>query len=268
MSIWLQILGLCLDQYPVGLSRALGNLPPKVLTADSYRKLVDLLIDPTTAKFLHHSKSITDLVITGLHNLPAALRRPAIISMCGKVDGMHKFVDGLRFLASRASLPFVQVATEIGCLDQPEQIAAKLRQLTERLPLPSQSLPLKIGNFRRLDTIAEIRGLAKNWRNCLAECLYTINDGTAAVFQSEDWQAVCYISRQGRMGWFVAQVRGPKNVAIEPNQLAQIYAAFAAASISDVSIIEAIKNILITHEWSRRRQPDDDVEIIDAMMLD
>jgi hypothetical protein len=259
---------LCLDDYPAGLSGAIEHLPPKVLTADSYRKLVDLLIDPTTAKFLHHSKSITDLVITGLHNLPAALRRPAIISMCGKVDGMHKFVDGLRFLASRASLPFDQVATEIGCLDQPEQIAAKLRQLTERLPLPGQSLPLKIGNFRRLDTIAEIRGLAKNWRNCLAECLYTINDGTAAVYQSEDWQAVCYISRQGRMGWFVAQVRGPKNVAIEPNQLAQIYAAFAAASIPDVSIIEAIKNILITHEWSRRRQPDDDVEIIDAMMLD
>jgi hypothetical protein len=61
---------------------------------------------------------------------------------------------------ARASLPFDQVATEIGCLDQPEQIAAKLRQLTERLPLPSQSLPLKIGNSRRLDTIAEIRGNA------------------------------------------------------------------------------------------------------------
>jgi hypothetical protein len=73
--------GLSVGNHPVGISRALRRLPPKVVTAEIYRKLVDLLNDPATAKFLHHRTSITDLIITGLHTLPAALRSVAIMSM-------------------------------------------------------------------------------------------------------------------------------------------------------------------------------------------
>jgi hypothetical protein len=73
--------GLSVGNHPVGISRALRRLPPKVVTAEIYRNLVDLLNDPATAKFLHHRTSITDLIITGLHRLPAALRTVAIMSM-------------------------------------------------------------------------------------------------------------------------------------------------------------------------------------------
>src|SRR5664280_355705 len=61
------ILDLSLGIHPTGLDRALGHLPPKVLAAESYRNLIDLLNDPATAKFLHHSASITEPIITGLH---------------------------------------------------------------------------------------------------------------------------------------------------------------------------------------------------------
>src|SRR5476651_644142 len=68
------ILNLSVGHRPVGIDRVLSHLPPKVLTAESYRNLTDLLLVPATAKFLHHRTSITEQIITGLHTLPAALR--------------------------------------------------------------------------------------------------------------------------------------------------------------------------------------------------
>ena len=75
------------------------------------------------------------------------------------------------------------------------------------------------------------------------------------------------MGRHGRMGWFLVQTNGPRNAAIEPDQLAQIHAAFANAGIPQSSIIEAIKSIVLTHEWSRNRQILDDDEIFDDIAL-
>src|ERR1019366_6190087 len=172
------VLNLSVGHRPVGIDRALHHLPPKVLTAESYRNLTDLLNDPVTAKFLHHTASITELIIAGLHNLPGALRSASIMAMFNRIDGMIRFVDGLRVLASRTGLPFEPLAKEIGALDQPDQVAAKIRQLVDSLPLPDTLPPVEIGGFRRLDAVAEIRDLAKNWQNCLADCLFNVNEGT------------------------------------------------------------------------------------------
>src|SRR5665213_3980322 len=130
------ILNLSVGHRLVGIDRVLSHLPPKVLTADSYRNLTDLLLVPAIAKFLHHRTSITEQIITGLHTLPAALRSVAIMSMFNPFSKMFLFVDGLRFLASRTGLPFESLANQIGALDQPEQVAAKITQLVEGLPLP------------------------------------------------------------------------------------------------------------------------------------
>ena len=46
------ILNLSLGHRPVGINRVLNHLPPKVLAAESYRKLTDLLCSPATGKFL------------------------------------------------------------------------------------------------------------------------------------------------------------------------------------------------------------------------
>jgi hypothetical protein len=159
------ILNLSVGHRPVGINRALHHLPPKVLTAESYRNLTDLLNDPVTAKFLHHTASITELLITGIHRLPAGLRTTAIMAMFNQIDDMIWFVDGLRFLASRTGLPFESLANQIGALDQPDQVAAKITQLVDGLPLPDTLPPIEIGGFRRLDAVAEIRDLAKNWQN-------------------------------------------------------------------------------------------------------
>jgi hypothetical protein len=97
---------------------------------------------------------------------------------------------------------------------------------------------------------AEIRDLAKTWQNCLVDCLFNVNDGTSAIYLSDQRQAVCFLCRHGRMGWFLVQAKGPRNVDIAMDQLAEIYHAFADAGIPPSSMVEAIKGIVLTHEWS------------------
>jgi hypothetical protein len=69
------------------------------------------------------------------------------------------------------------------------------------------------------------------------------------------------------MGWFLNQAKGPKNVDIDPDQLAEIHAAFAAAGIPPSSNIEAIKDIVLNHEWSRPGQAADQEVIFDDIAL-
>jgi hypothetical protein len=246
------ILNLSVGHRPVGIGRALRRLPPKVLAAEIYRKLVDLLDDPVPAKFLHHTDLITDLLITGIYRLPAGLRTAAIMAMFNQIDDMIWFADGLRVLASRAGLRFDTLAHQIGTLDQPNQIAATIRQVVDSLPLPDTLPPAEIEGFRRLDTVAEIRELAKNWHNCLAGYLISVNDGASAIYLSEQLKAVCSVGRHGRMGWLLVETKGPKNADIEPDQLAQIHAAFAAAGIPETAMIDPIKSIIQTDKWSRQ----------------
>jgi len=253
------ILKLSVGHRPVGIDRMLRRLPRKVLGVEIYRKLVDLLNYPSTARYLHHSVAINERMIVGLHRLPAALRRPAIMTMFDRIGGMIWFVDGLGFLASRLDVPFDTLANQVGALNQPDQVAAKIRQLVDSLPLPDTLPPAAIGTFRRIDCVAEVRKLAKQWQNCLADYVLNINDGTSAVYLSEQLQAVCFLVRQGRMGWLLLQTKGPKNIDIEPDQLAEIHDAFAGAGIPDAIINDPIKRIVQTYQWLR--EVDDQEEI-------
>jgi hypothetical protein len=109
------------------------------------------------------------------------------------------------------------------------------------LPLPDTLAPVEIRGFRRLDTVAEIRDLAKTWQNCLADYVFNVNDGTSAIYLADQFEAVCFLARHGRMGWFLVQAKGPKNATIELDQLAQIYDAFAAVG----------HNLLLVLAWLR-----------------
>lgn len=248
-----KILDVSIGRQLIGIDRALCHLPPNVLPIETYRTLVSLLTDPVTSRFLHHRQSITKTIITGLHRLPPGLRRPAIFALFDKFDGMEEFVDGLEVLASRAQLPFDNLVTDLRGLDQRDQVIAKIAQTIDRLPFLDALPPVAIGGFRRIDTVAEIRALANQWHNCLATCLDTINDGTGAVYLSANPQAVCFLSRYGRLGWFVAQIKGPKNADLEGADLARIYKTFAASGFLKGSIIQSIKEIGLAYSWSRHR---------------
>jgi hypothetical protein len=143
-----QILG----SWPEGLDKVLHALPDTTMLAlKNYRALVAVLDDRATATHLHHCRSITEPLIVALEALPPALRRPAIFKLFDDIDGMDRFVVGLRFLSDRADLAFDTLVEELCSLDQTEQVRAKIAGLADRLPLPNACRPsrsaLSIGSM-------------------------------------------------------------------------------------------------------------------------
>ena len=234
-----------LGNYPTGLKRALGKLPSRVIPPERYRHLVELLANPETAKLLHHARFIYGFTIETLHGLPAPLRKPFIVLAMERYGGAGGFSDGLRFLVSRgAASSFDAFVNELSSASQPGQLFAKLRDIVEALPLLANTFPpIQVGDARRLDQAVTIRSLAKSWQNCLARYLADINAGTRAVYLWEDSsvQAACLVQKYGRLGWFLEEVKGPRNLDIEPNQLSKIRSAFSDVGIPDQFVIAAIK---------------------------
>ena len=97
--------------------------------------------------------------------------------------------------------------------------------------------------------------------------LSNVNAGTSAIYLSEDLEAVCSVGRFGRMGWFLVQTNGPRNVDIDPGRLAQIHAAFAEVGIPPSSMIDAIKAIVMTDEWSHPYRTPNDDEILENIAV-
>jgi len=82
--------------------------------------------------------------------------------------------------------------------------------------------PATVGLARRLDRVDELASLARAWRNCLGDYRSAIDAGSCAVYLWQDVErpAACLVWGHGRLGWFLDEVKGPRNAAIEPEQRA------------------------------------------------
>jgi hypothetical protein len=118
--------------------------------------------------------------------------------------------------------------------------------------------PEQIGAARRIDTSAEIRDLARQWSNCLEKFyLERVNDGTCAIYLWNDppAPAVCAVERHGRLGWFLSDVKGPKNKDIDPELLSHIHQAFAGVHIVEDRVAYSIRGLTeLEGRDSRRRR--------------
>jgi len=103
----------------------------------------------------------------------------------------------------------------------------------------------RIGQARRLDCVGEIQVLASRWQNCLRDYIGSVNSGSRAIYLWEDQAkpAVCSVSRRGRLGWFLDNVKGPRNAEIDNHGLEIIFQSFAEASIPQASMIQAIEQL-------------------------
>jgi hypothetical protein len=105
-------------------------------------------------------------------------------------EGRQAITDGLRFLVSRGASPsFETLIADLTTVNHPNQLITKMKDLVEALPLPKMLPPTLVGKARRLDRPAEIRALAKRWRNCLADYVQLIDDGGCALYLWQDRQA-------------------------------------------------------------------------------
>jgi hypothetical protein len=236
-----------LGRNPTGLKRTLGHLPSSVLAPENYRCLVELLAAPEAAKLLHHARSIDESTIKTLRNLPTPLRHPSMLDALKYNDTADGFLDGLHLLVSRgAASSFDALVCELASALRSEQFTAKLEHLVESLPLPNALPPERVGKACRLDQAAAIRSLAKSWHNCLANYVADIDAGKYAVYiwQNSSAPAACLVRRHGRLGWFLDQVKGPRNADVEPKQLAVIRSAFSEVGVPPDRVIVSIVGMI------------------------
>ncbi len=231
----------------------------------TYRQLVELLEDPIITKLICHCDGLEEKFLGLLHNIPAPLRRlPA-----GAIDDLgtepEGLTDGLRILVARGAAPTLDALVgDLAALRQPAQFIAHIGKLVQQLPLPEAVPPPAVEAARRLDNIAEIRRLAKKWKNCLAGCyLDAVIDGRSVVYLWPDGQApaVCVVNNHGRLGWALEAAKGPKNDDLQPARLEEICCAFAALGIPQESAIGALEHAARAQSlrWrgTRRRQRQD-----------
>jgi hypothetical protein len=239
---------------PPGIARALQRLPGEVLKREHYRDLIQLLDEPETAKVLHHAGEIDGPTIRVLCRIPVPLRRIVMMTMEGWFERVEVLPDALRFFVARgAASSFEALVADLATANQPGQLAAKMNDLVEALPLPDSMPPAQVGRARRLDRTAEIRKLARNWKNCLANYGEQVDSGGYAIYLWEEREApaACLVQRHGRLGWFVEDVKGPRNAEIEPERLDVIHKAFADARIPRDDITDAIKALCDAETFPR-----------------
>jgi len=264
------ILDAVLDHRPPGLRRALGHLPVGVVPRATYRQLVELLEEPTIAKLIFHRDVLKEKYLGLLHSIPAPLRRIA----AGAIDDLgpepEGLTDGLRILVARGVAPsFDALVGDLAAMRQPAQFIARIGTLVQQLQLPEAAPPAVVGAARRLDDIAEIRRLAKRWKNCLIyRYLDAVIGGRSAVYfwPHEQAPAVCVVNDHGRLSWALEAPKGPQNTDLLPARLEEICGAFAALGIPKESAIGALEHTAqaLSPSWRgirhRRRRQDADFE--------
>lgn len=242
-----QVLQHVLGRFPAGIKRALKHLPTEVLRQQNYRLLIQLLDDPDSAKVLHHADQIDDTAIHVLADLPQKLRKPLAFALTDWPRKLNGLTDSLQFLVSQGVGANVdELIAELATVTTWPQLAGMVEFWVSGLPLPETMPPATVGNARRLDQVGTVCSLAGRWRNCLASYGSAIDSGTCAVYLWEDPErpAACLISRHGRLGWLLDEVKGPRNVEIEPERSALIRTAFAEVGVPSSQVVRAIENII------------------------
>ena len=242
-----QVLNQVLGQPSVGIRRVLSRLPDAVLSRENYQRLVDLLADPEAAQVLHHADQIDDTAIRALADLPQKLRKPLAFALADWPRKLNGLTDSLQFLASHGVGSNVEeLVAELAKVTVWPQLAGMVEFWVSMLPLPETMPPATVGNARRLDRVGTVCSLAGRWRNCLASYGSAIDAGSCAVYLWEDAarSAACLINRHGRLGWFLDEVKGPRNSEVEPEQFALIGTAFADVGVPSSQVVRAIENII------------------------
>ncbi|WP_024510053.1 hypothetical protein [Bradyrhizobium sp. ARR65] len=251
------VLDATLGYRPSGLKRALSVMPTFLMEAESYRGLVKLLADPDSARLIYHTFEIRDSTIRAMNDVPPQLRR-VVFSMHENIGDMSSFSKGLRCLSMRSGkLSFDQLVSELARARQPNQLLAKLKSIVESLPLPDALPPARVHYAERIDSGRQLRALGKKWGNCLESYVWNVEHGQCAIYiwREAGLQAACSVTRSGRLGWFLDEVKGPENTDLEPKEYEKIVSAFEAVQIPSESVISSITQIVANDNLAWRPRP-------------
>jgi hypothetical protein len=235
-----------LGRRPIGLKRALGHLPFKVMLPQSYVRLVTLLEDPASATMIYHATTIDASWIDLFFDIPVPLRRVVARASAGFFIRISGLMDGLRVLVSRgAAATLEELVADLAQSTNPIQLIARINRLIEGLPLPEVWPAQHIAGARRIDRIDEIRSFARTWKNCIEQYASVLEHVSAVIYYwpHEVAPALCLVTCHGRLGWLLDEVKGPVNSDLPPDRLAEIESAFSSFGIPPSSAIAAIKRV-------------------------
>jgi hypothetical protein len=123
-----EVLHRVVGRSPPGIRRVLCRLPFAVLSREAYLSLIELLVDPRSAKLLHHldKTEITDATVRVLHDIPAVLRPVLgeLVRCIERIERLDQLPDGLRWLASRgAAASFDALIADLAAHAQPRNLS-------------------------------------------------------------------------------------------------------------------------------------------------
>ncbi|MEH2539166.1 hypothetical protein [Bradyrhizobium sp. AZCC 1699] len=251
------ILDAIVGHRPSGLQRAVSVMPNFLMEAESYRGLVKLLAEPDAARLIYHTFELRDSTIKAMNDVPAALRR-VVFSMHETIGDMSSFSKGLHCIAMRSGrLSFDQLVSDLARARQPNQLLARLKSVVESLPLPDALPPARVEHAERIDSGRQLRALGKKWGNCLESYVWNVEHGQCAIYLWRDAgsQAACSVTRSGRLGWFLDEVRGPENTDLEPEDYDKILSAFGAVQIPSEAVISSVAQIVANDNLTWRPRP-------------
>lgn len=186
-------------QCPPGFLGALARTARRPQPVPYYRWLFDVFADGARrqeARVLVHVREIDIGVLAALANLPPGLRHPDMLSMVRDGGVATKIAIAVRLMAplhplfaDRRQLQAAASAT----IDVRRLIISAVKRIDAPLPPP----PIHLAGFRRLASTAELRGIARRYRNCLGEAwmIAASLSGQRAVYEALDCSVLVEIGR-------------------------------------------------------------------------
>jgi hypothetical protein len=223
-----------------GLDRLLRHLPPKPLHPEDYRSLPRLLADSVTANVLNLASVVDEAFLSNLGDLSSSLRTLPIVTALGdESDGASALLDWIGLLAQKRGDPDDRHVTgQLTAARTFRDLRAHIARLCAELPLPDGLPPAVIGDARRLETAADIRLIAHQFSNCLRDRIDDVDAGVCLFYlwQRDDDDVVCELSRAKRLGWALCECLGPRNAMPDKNVIRQIKADFRRAGVWPLSV--------------------------------
>jgi hypothetical protein len=213
--------------YPLGVMKALGRLGAAARSPRVYRALIQALCaEGAGAKLLWHSSHLSDEIILGVSLLPSGLKAQAVLDLFkeGKLG-----IEAVGFftwtLARIDALKGSHVAQEILAAAKP------LEALWEALadfPFPAPPWPGK-DLLRPVTSRADLERIGSEFENCLStspQSRGAVQGVINGVTYFYEWRgqehAVLEFCRVGSVGWFLREVRGPKNQFVSDQTRSEI----------------------------------------------
>jgi hypothetical protein len=223
------------DRAPAGLERALARLGDTAWPADSYRRLLDLLADPASAKLLRHAEAIDPALIARLGLLPPAMGRSLALAALITDDAARAVAESAGAIACRSGAAVAEAAAARWAGLETE--AALFEAVREDLyPEPPAPPFPATDRLKPLATKAALREAARRYENCLATRVNHAVGGFSAYYEWTgggpiDGGAIVEIGRDAIFGWRLEEAKGPKNAVLDKDVRAELVADLAALGV-------------------------------------